>query len=240
MSRVPVVAVAAILLLLLPWEAPQSASQLGPTTHASVGGALEDLWLVPSEAERHPRKTLVYKPLEEGVDALGAGDYAKALSLVTRRALAGTELASYAEYYTGLAQMKLARADDARSSRGLSMRGDGPLDMRLDPSGPVTAGELVNTLPERELARILREFGEEPAAGRIARNIVRRRGEAPIMRTGELAGLVREAIGPGASRGKIDPATRSFQALRIAVNDELASLASLLGAIERAPGRVNL
>ncbi|HET9265561.1 MAG TPA: transglycosylase SLT domain-containing protein [Vicinamibacterales bacterium] len=116
MSRVPVVAVAAILLLLLPWEASQSASQLGPTTHASVGGALEDLWLVPSEAERHPRKTLVYKPLEEGVDALGAGDYAKALSLVTRRALAGTELASYAEYYTGLAQMKLARAEDARST----------------------------------------------------------------------------------------------------------------------------
>src|SRR5690606_25223070 len=128
-------------------------------------------------------------------------------------------------------------------SRGFSIRSDGPLDMRLDPGGPVTAAELVATLPESELKRIFREYGEEPGAGRIARRIVERRREAPIERTGELAELVREAIGPGGGRpgsrrGSIDPATRAFQALRIAVNDELASLRSLLGAVERAAGGI--
>jgi len=126
-------------------------------------------------------------------------------------------------------------------ARGFSIRSDGPLDMRLDPGGPVTASELVHTLPEAELRRIFREYGEEPAAGRIARRIVERRRERPIERTGELAELVREAIGParppgrsGSRRSSIDPATRAFQALRIAVNDELASLRSLLGQVERA------
>ncbi|MFG0284216.1 MAG: 16S rRNA (cytosine(1402)-N(4))-methyltransferase RsmH [Phycisphaerales bacterium JB039] len=136
-----------------------------------------------------------------------------------------------------LADLGFASSQMDDAARGFSMRGDGPLDMRLDPAGPVTAAELIGTLPERELARILREFGEEPAAGRIARKLVLRRAEAPIERTGELAELVRAAIGPGGRRSSIDPATRTFQALRIAVNDELANLASLLGAIERASGR---
>ena len=136
-----------------------------------------------------------------------------------------------------LADLGFASSQMDDPERGLSMRADGPLDMRLDPAGPVTAAELINTLPSAEMARILREFGEEPAAARIARKLAQRRTEAPILRTGELAELVRAAIGPGGRRGAIDPATRTFQALRIAVNDELASLASLLGAIERAPGR---
>jgi 16S rRNA (cytosine1402-N4)-methyltransferase len=135
-----------------------------------------------------------------------------------------------------LADLGFASSQMNDPGRGFSIRSDGPLDMRLDPRGPVTAAELVNTLPEAELRRIFREYGEEPAAGRIARNLAQRRREAPIERTGELAELVREAVGPGSRRGAIDPATRAFQALRIAVNDELASLRSLLGSVERAAG----
>ncbi len=138
-----------------------------------------------------------------------------------------------------LADLGFASSQMSDPSRGFSIRADGPLDMRLDPSGPVTAAELVNTLPVSELVRILRQFGEEPAAARIARKLAQRREEAPIKRTGELAELVRAAIGPQkrSSGSSIDPATRTFQALRIAVNDELAGLGSLLGAIERAAGR---
>lgn len=112
--------------------------------------------------------------------------------------------------------------DDA--ARGFSFRGDGPLDMRMDRSG-TTAADLVNTLPERELADLLYEFGEERASRRIARAIVAARAEAPIGTTARLAGIIRGVLPP--DRSGIDPATRSFQALRIRVNDEL-------GEIERA------
>jgi 16S rRNA (cytosine1402-N4)-methyltransferase len=109
-------------------------------------------------------------------------------------------------------------------ARGFSFRGDGPLDMRMDRAGP-TAAELVNALPERELADLLFELGEERASRRIARAIVAARIEAPIETTARLAGIIRGVLKP--DRSGIDPATRSFQALRIRVNDEL-------GEIERA------
>ena len=109
-------------------------------------------------------------------------------------------------------------------ARGFSFRGDGPLDMRMGRSGP-TAADLVNTLPERELADLLFEFGEERASRRIARAIVAARAEAPIATTARLAAIIRGVLPP--DRSGIDPATRSFQALRIRVNDEL-------GEIERA------
>ncbi len=109
-------------------------------------------------------------------------------------------------------------------ARGFSFRADGPLDMRMGAEGP-TAADLVNRLPERELADLLYEFGEERAARRIARAIVAARAEAPITTTLALATIVRRAV-PRSADG-IDPATRSFQALRIRVNDEL-------GEIERA------
>jgi 16S rRNA (cytosine1402-N4)-methyltransferase len=114
--------------------------------------------------------------------------------------------------------------------RGFSFRGDGPLDMRMERSGP-TAADLVNTLPERELADLLFEFGEERASRRIARAIVAARGEAipgrepGITTTARLASIIRGVLPP--DRSGIHPATRSFQALRIRVNDEL-------GEIERA------
>jgi len=118
------------------------------------------------------------------------------------------------------------------ADRGLSFMRDGPLDMRLDPGLPITAAELVNSLPEGELVSMLREFGDEPGASRIARNIVQVRRSSPITTTGQFAEVVRGAIGKG--NGRIDPSTRSFQALRIAVNDEMGALDALLASIGRA------
>lgn len=109
-------------------------------------------------------------------------------------------------------------------ARGFSFRADGPLDMRMGADGP-TAADLVNGLGERDLADLLYQFGEERASRRIARAIVAARQQAPITTTLGLAAIIRRAVGRSADG--IDPATRSFQALRIRVNDEL-------GEIERA------
>jgi 16S rRNA (cytosine1402-N4)-methyltransferase len=109
-------------------------------------------------------------------------------------------------------------------ARGFSFRLDGPLDMRMGRSGP-TAADLVNNLPEAELADTLYGFGEERLSRRIARAIVAARATAPIVTTSRLASIIRSVV--PADRSGIDPATRSFQALRIRVNDEL-------GEIERA------
>lgn len=120
-------------------------------------------------------------------------------------------------------------------ARGFSFRADGPLDMRMGRSGQ-SAADLVNRLAERELADLLRELGEERAARRIARAIVTARAEAPITTTARLAGLIRDVLPP--DRSGMDPATRSFQALRIQVNDELGEIARGLAAAARllAPG----
>jgi 16S rRNA (cytosine1402-N4)-methyltransferase len=122
------------------------------------------------------------------------------------------------------------------AERGFSFMRAGPLDMRLDPTLPACARDLVNTLPEGELVRILREFGEEPAASRIARKIAQTRTSEPITTTSGLADLVRSVL-PTKS-GSIDPATRTFQALRLAVNDELGTLAALLDQVERTASRI--
>jgi 16S rRNA (cytosine1402-N4)-methyltransferase len=113
--------------------------------------------------------------------------------------------------------------------RGFSFAADGPLDMRMSGRGS-TAADIVNQADARTLAAILRRFGEEPAAGRIARAIVERRARAPITQTRQLAELVAEVV--GAKSGRIDPATRTFQALRIQVNDELGELERALAAAE--------
>jgi 16S rRNA (cytosine1402-N4)-methyltransferase len=104
--------------------------------------------------------------------------------------------------------------------RGFSFRAEGPLDMRMDPAQPVTAADLVNERSERELADILFHLGEERFARRIARRIVDARQRQPLRTTRELADLVRRAV-PGTGAHRLDPATRTFQALRIAVNREL-------------------
>jgi 16S rRNA (cytosine1402-N4)-methyltransferase len=108
-----------------------------------------------------------------------------------------------------------------QAERGFSFRADGPLDMRMGRDG-ATAADLVNALPERELADTLFQFGEERASRRIARAIVAAREDAPINTTTRLAGIIRSVLPP--DRSGIDPATRSFQALRIRVNDELGEI----------------
>ncbi|QIK79218.1 16S rRNA (cytosine(1402)-N(4))-methyltransferase RsmH [Sphingomonas piscis] len=124
----------------------------------------------------------------------------------------------------GVSSMQLDRAD-----RGFSFQKDGPLDMRMSQSG-LSAAELLNEADEAEIARILRDYGEEPRARTVARAIVR---ERPITRTAELAAIVRKALGfrPGQ---KSDPATRTFQAIRIHLNAELEELEQGLAAAERA------
>lgn len=118
-------------------------------------------------------------------------------------------------------------------ARGFSFANDGPLDMRLDPTAPLTAADLVNSLPEGELAEIIAEFGEDPASAKIARKLVQERRREPITTTSRLADLVRSSRGPHHDRSAIDPATKTFQALRIAVNDELGSLDAFLAAVAR-------
>ena len=114
--------------------------------------------------------------------------------------------------------------------RGFSFRFDGPLDMRMSKSGD-TAADIVMSLDERELAAILWEYGEERASRRIARAIVRARETSPITTTGELAAII-HAVMPARRPSQIDPATRSFQALRIYINRELGEVEDGLAAAE--------
>lgn len=124
-------------------------------------------------------------------------------------------------------------------SRGFSFRNNGPLDMRFDTASLLTCEELVNETPYLELCRILKEFGEERRASLISRRIVKRREEKKLKTTFELSEIVSRALGRG--RGKIDPATRTFQAFRIAVNREIESIEKVLPQIPdllREGGRV--
>ncbi len=115
------------------------------------------------------------------------------------------------------------------AERGFSFRFDAPLDMRMDPSSGPTAADLLQQLPEAEIARIIFEFGEERHSRRIARRIVERREQGqPVTTTAELAELVRLAVGGRKRQQPIHPATRTFQALRIAVNNELDGLGEFI------------
>ena len=117
-----------------------------------------------------------------------------------------------------------------RPERGFTYATDAPLDMRMDPSSETSAAAIVNTWDERELVTIFRRYGEERYAVPIARAIVRRRGERPFTRTGELVDTIKLAIPTPARFGEGHPARRVFQALRIAVNDELGQLEAALPA----------
>jgi 16S rRNA (cytosine1402-N4)-methyltransferase len=114
--------------------------------------------------------------------------------------------------------------------RGFSYSVDAPLDMRMDPDARLTAAEILNTYDAKELARVLRDFGEERFAGRIADKVVRRRAQKPFETTAELVELLYEAIPAPARRTGGHPAKRTFQALRIAVNGELDSLRAAVPA----------
>ena len=119
----------------------------------------------------------------------------------------------------GVSSMQLDQRE-----RGFSYSADAPLDMRMDPDSELTAAVILNTYAEKDLARLLREYGEERFAGRIAAHIVRRRANAPFVTTAELVELLYQAIPAPARRTGGHPAKRTFQALRIAVNAELDSL----------------
>jgi 16S rRNA (cytosine1402-N4)-methyltransferase len=168
-------------------------------------------------AERHPSRLL----LIEG----RFGDMAELLEAEGVREVDGVTLD------LGVSSMQFDRPE-----RGFSFRASGPLDMRMEKRG-ASAADLVNEADEAELADIFWRYGEERRSRRVARAIVEQRKQKPIETTGELAEIVRRAVGPSA-KDESDPATRVFQALRIAVNDELGELQRGLAAAEQvlAPG----
>jgi 16S rRNA (cytosine1402-N4)-methyltransferase len=173
--------------------------------------------------------------------------YARALSAVYPDGLELKEM-RFSEMADGLAEIGRERCDGValdlgvssmqldEADRGFSFMRDGPLDMRMAGQG-ATAADLVNEEDEAELARILWVYGEERASRRIAKVLVQRRAEQPFERTLDLAETVEKALG-GRRGAPVHPATRTFQALRIAVNDELGELEAGLTAAERvlAPG----
>jgi 16S rRNA (cytosine1402-N4)-methyltransferase len=138
--------------------------------------------------------------------------------------------AGFGEAHGVLFDLGLSSVQLDDPERGFSFRQDGPLDMRMDRDGPFPAARVVNELPERELAEVIRRLGEERWAARIAKFVVARR---PLRRTRDLAGAVEAAIPRGAWPADVHPATRTFQAIRMRVNDELGSLdRGLRGALE--------
>lgn len=136
-----------------------------------------------------------------------------------------------------LADLGFASSQMDDPVRGFSFMREGPLDMRLDQSIPISASDLVNSMSERELADLITEYGEDRQAARIARKLVQARAQSPITTTSRLAELVRAAYGPAARGLLTDPATKTFQAIRIAVNDELGTLEAFLAKVKRGAER---
>lgn len=136
--------------------------------------------------------------------------------------------------HAALADLGFASTQVDDPARGFSFQRPGPLDMRLDPSSGDTAADLLARLSERELADAIFHLGEDPFARRIARHVVERRRQRPFTDTLDLAEAVRQAYGARAHQSRLHPATRTFMALRLLVNDELGALQGLLAGIEDA------
>jgi 16S rRNA (cytosine1402-N4)-methyltransferase len=157
-------------------------------------------------------------------------------SIVLEQLASNSARADAVLFDLGVSSMQIDRPE-----RGFSYAADAPLDMRMDPGADLSARDLVNEASERDLTAIFRDYGEERYARQIARAIGKRRREQPLERTGELVETIRAAIPAPARFGDGHPAKRVFQALRIAVNDELGSLeAALPAALEllRPGGRL--
>lgn len=135
-----------------------------------------------------------------------------------------------------LADLGVSSAQLDQAERGFAYMKDGPLDMRMDPTSGLSAAEWLRQVDEGELQRVLRDYGEERYAGRIAAAICRARTETPLTSSLQLAELIARAMPPAARREKQHPAKRSFQAIRIAINGELDALESLLAIL---PGILN-
>ncbi|MEX6724081.1 16S rRNA (cytosine(1402)-N(4))-methyltransferase RsmH [Parapedomonas caeni] len=175
--------------------------------------------------DRDPSAIAAGRALEvaaEGRLTLLPGRFGDMDALLAERDVAGVDGVAFD---VGVSSMQLDRAE-----RGFSFQADGPLDMRMEQAGP-SAADVVNTASEAELADIIYHFGDEPGARRVARAIVAARATRPFTRTAELAEVVRRAL--GGRQGPKDPATRTFQALRIHVNRELDQLHDGLRAAER-------
>ena len=155
------------------------------------------------------------------------GNFSDAASILDSLGIAGVDGMLFD---LGVSSPQLDEAE-----RGFSYMADAPLDMRMDRSGGLTAWELVNTWDENRLNRILWDYGEERCARRISAAIVKRREKKPIETTQELVDVIRSAMPAAALREKQHPAKRSFQAIRIAVNDELGAIASMM---ETAPDKL--
>ncbi len=138
-----------------------------------------------------------------------------------------------------LADLGFSSTQMSDAQRGFSFQSDGPLDMRFDPDGPVTAADLLRTCSEAELADLIARYGEEPYAPKIARKLVQTRNAKPIQTTAQLAEVVLEAYGSRARKSRLHPATRTFMALRIAVNDELAALEALMDQVIDGAAKVH-
>jgi 16S rRNA (cytosine1402-N4)-methyltransferase len=220
---------------------PVLLSQVVTALKPSAGG-----WIVDATVGLggHARALLEAQP---GARLLGLDVDSEALALARDRLAAfGRRVVLVNASYASLAE--IASAQDIANvdgvlfdlgvsslqldtpSRGFSFRHDGPLDMRFGRDG-ATVADLLTDIEEEELVRALREFGEEPRARRVARAIVRARQKQPIRTTGELNRVVHAALGQ--RRGRIDPSTRTFQALRIAINRELESIPSAIDQAAR-------
>ena len=199
---------------------------MGGYSRAILDAAQTTLWAMdrdpdaiergqPLEKEFTPRLTLLQGRFGEMANLLGNAGVYKVDGIVLDLGVSSPQI------------------DEAE--RGFSFRFDGPLDMRMEKQGP-SAADVVNSMEESELARLIKQLGEERRARRVARAIVEARAEARITRTAELADIVRRAVPQGKS--KIDPATRTFMALRLHVNAELDELDAVLRAAEEvlAPG----
>ena len=175
--------------------------------------------------DRDPDAIAAGRGIEDAEEALTliAADFSAMASELETRGLAPVDGVTLD---IGVSSMQLDQAE-----RGFSFMRDGPLDMRMGASGP-TAADIVNTAEPAELARIIWLYGEERQSRRIAAFIMRRRDEQPFTRTLDLAEVIERALG-GRRGAKVHPATRSFQALRIAVNEELSELEAGLEAAER-------
>jgi 16S rRNA (cytosine1402-N4)-methyltransferase len=220
---------------VLEWLAPQPGQII---VDGTLGGGGHTRLLAEHVADEHGRGFVL--ALDRDPAAIAAAE----------RNLAGLPVkvaqANYAEMPEVLDELSLERVDGilldlglssdqlADNSRGFSFDAEGPLDLRFDPTAGEPAASLIMRLAERELADLIYQLGEERYSRRIARRLVEQRKERPIATAADLARLVRQCV--PRSMDRIDPATRTFQALRIAVNQELESLAS---ALKRFPERLN-
>ncbi len=196
---------------------------LGGHARAILDAGASRLMGVDRDADALAHAAAALTPYADRVE-LVHGDYRDTGSILAGRGIAAVD-GALADL--GLSSMQLDAPD-----RGFSFRRDEPLDMRMDQSQGPTAADLLREVREEDLADVIFQFGEERYSRRIARAIVTARRAAPILRTGQLAAIVRRSI-PSRGHQRIDPATRTFQALRIWVNRELDGLDLFLTGMAR-------